>query len=145
MRRALILLALLLAGCSATSASSDASDATGGGGAAGQGEAARGGTGGSAGRGGGGGDAGAGGGIACGDRACLPGEICINFAQYGGFPIDGGFTMSPLTPTCTVVPAACGSQPPSCAACLISALGCSSPGVCQDVGPRTFTCILGGA
>ena len=84
-------------------------------------------------------------GVTCGDHRCLPGEICINFGQYGGFPIDGGTGEPTLTPTCTVVPDACGSQAPSCAACIVSAYGCSLPGVCRDVGPRTFDCILGGA
>jgi hypothetical protein len=50
-----------------------------------------------------------------------------------------------LTPTCTAVPGACGGQAPSCAACIVSAYGCSLPGVCRDVGPQTFDCILGGA
>jgi hypothetical protein len=84
-------------------------------------------------------------GVACGDHRCLPGEICINFGQYGGFPVDGGSGQPTLAPTCTVIPDACGNQAPSCAACIISAYGCSLPGVCRDVGPQTFDCILGGA
>jgi len=84
-------------------------------------------------------------GVACGDRRCLSGEICINFGQYGGFPVDGGFSQPTLTPTCTVVPEVCGTQAPSCAACIVSAYGCSLPGVCRDLGPQTFDCILGGA
>jgi hypothetical protein len=84
-------------------------------------------------------------GIACGDHRCLPGEICINFGQYGGFPVDGGIGEPRLTPTCTVVPEACGGKSPSCAACIVPAYGCSTPGVCRDVGPQTFDCILGGA
>jgi hypothetical protein len=84
-------------------------------------------------------------GVACGDHRCLPGELCVNFGQYGGFPIDGGTGEPTLRPTCAVVPDACGSQPPSCAACIVSAYGCSLPGVCRDVGPQTFDCILGGA
>ena len=84
-------------------------------------------------------------GVTCGDHRCLPGEICVNFGQYGGFPIDGGVGEPTLRPTCVVVPDACGSQPPSCAACIVSAYGCSLPGVCRDVGPQTFDCILGGA
>jgi hypothetical protein len=69
--------------------------------------------------------------------------------QRGQFPgtlaPDGGSGMSPPTPTCNVIPDACGSQPPSCAACIISAFGCSIPGICADLGPQTFECILGGA
>lgn len=84
-------------------------------------------------------------GVACGDHRCLPGELCVNLGQYGGFPIDGGTGEPTLRPTCVVVPDACGSQPPSCAACIVSAYGCSLPGVCRDVGPQTFDCILGGA
>jgi len=84
-------------------------------------------------------------GVACGDHRCLPNEICINFGQYGGFPIDGGISQPTLAPTCTVVPDACSGQTPSCAACIISAYGCSLPGVCRDIGPQTFDCILGGA
>jgi len=84
-------------------------------------------------------------GVACGDHRCLPGEICINFGQYGGFPVDGGTGEPGLTPTCTAVPEACGGKSPSCAACIVSAYGCSQPGVCRDVGPQTFDCILGGA
>ncbi len=84
-------------------------------------------------------------GVACGDHRCLTGEICVRLGQYGGFPVDGGIGEPTLAPTCTVVPDACGNQAPSCAACIISAFGCSLPGVCRDVGPQTFDCILGGA
>jgi len=84
-------------------------------------------------------------GVACGDHRCLPGEICINFGQYGGFPVDGGSGEPALTPTCTAVPEACAGKSPSCAACIVSAYGCSLTGVCRDVGPQTFDCILGGA
>jgi hypothetical protein len=84
-------------------------------------------------------------GVACGDHRCLPGELCINFGQFGGVPVDGGFGDPKLTPTCTVVPQTCGGQAPSCAACIGSTYGCSVPGVCRDLGPQTFDCILGGA
>jgi hypothetical protein len=84
-------------------------------------------------------------GVACGDHRCLSGELCVNFGQYGGFPIDGGTGEPTLRPTCVVVPETCGNQAPSCAACIVSAYGCSLPGVCRDVGPQTFDCILGGA
>jgi hypothetical protein len=84
-------------------------------------------------------------GVACGDRKCLSGEICVNLGQYPGtLPPDGGTGVT-LRPTCAVVPDACGANPPSCAACIISAFGCSPPGRCSDVGPQTFECILGGA
>jgi hypothetical protein len=84
-------------------------------------------------------------GVACGDHRCLPGELCINLGQYGGFPIDGGSGTPTLRPTCTVVPDACADKTPSCASCIIAAFGCALPGVCRDVGPQTFDCILGGA
>ena len=84
-------------------------------------------------------------GVACGDHRCLPGEICINFGQYGGTFVDGGLAEPRLTPTCTVVPDACAGKSPSCAACIVPVYGCSAPGVCRDVGPETFDCILGGA
>jgi hypothetical protein len=50
-----------------------------------------------------------------------------------------------LTPTCASVPDACGTNPPSCAACIVSAYGCSPPGTCRDLGSQMFECILGGA
>jgi len=83
--------------------------------------------------------------VACGDRRCRPSEICINFGQYGGFAVHGAIVEPSLTPTCTAVPDACGSQSPSCATCIVSAYGCSLPGACRDVGPHTFDCLLGGA
>jgi hypothetical protein len=85
-------------------------------------------------------------GINCGTRKCLGGEICVVLGRFPGtLPPDGGSGAPSLTPTCSVVPDDCGSQPPSCAACIISAFGCSIPGVCTDVGAQTFQCILGGA
>jgi hypothetical protein len=60
-------------------------------------------------------------GVACGDHRCLTGELCVRLGQYGGFPVDGGIGEPTLSPTCTVVPDACGSQAPSCAASIVSA------------------------
>jgi hypothetical protein len=83
-------------------------------------------------------------GVDCGDRKCLAGEICVRLGRYPGvFTPDAGALT--LTPTCAVVPDACGTNHPSCAACIVSAYGCSPPGTCRDVGPQTFECILGGA
>ena len=146
---AALLLLLALGACSATaepdqdggggSAGSTAGNGgSGGGAAAGHAGSAAGHSGGASGSGGG-----VGSGVTCGDRRCQPGELCVNVAYYGGFPIDGGFSMSPITPTCKAVPAACGNQPPSCAACIMTAFGCSIPGVCHDLGPQTFDCFLG--
>jgi hypothetical protein len=70
----------------------------------------------------------------------------VLLGQFPGTrPPDGGTGAPTLTPTCAVVPDACGGKAPSCAACIVSAFGCSIPGVCMDVGPQTFQCILGGA
>jgi len=84
-------------------------------------------------------------GVTCGDHRCLPGELCINFGQYAGTPIDGGIPTPILYPTCVLLPDACGAQEPSCQTCIVSTYGCSPPGVCRDLGSQTFDCILGGA
>jgi len=81
-------------------------------------------------------------GVGCGDRRCLAGEICVRLGQFGGTADAGAPTP---TPTCAVVPDACGTNQPSCATCIMSTYGCSLPGICRDVGPQTFDCILGGA
>ena len=83
-------------------------------------------------------------GVDCGGRKCLAGEICVQLGRYPGtFTPDAGPPMT--TPTCVVVPDACGANQPSCATCIVSAFGCSTPGTCRDLGPQTFECILPGA
>jgi hypothetical protein len=79
-------------------------------------------------------------GVDCGDRKCLPGEICVNFGQYPG---TGGSSGIVIKPTCIVVPDACGGQAPSCATCINSTYTCSA--MCRDVGPQTFDCYRAGA
>jgi hypothetical protein len=80
----------------------------------------------------------------CGGRKCLTGEICVQLGRYPGtFTPDAGPPTT--TPTCVVVPAACGANQPSCATCIVSAFGCATPGTCRDLGPQTFECILPGA
>ena len=83
-------------------------------------------------------------GVDCGARKCLAGEICVQLGRYPGtFMPDAGPPTT--TPTCVVVPDACGASQPSCATCIVSAFGCSTPGTCRDLGPQTFECILPGA
>ena len=52
-----------------------------------------------------------------------------NGKQLWSFPVDGGIVQTAVRPTCVVVPEACGGQAPSCAACIMSAYGCSPPGI----------------
>ena len=83
-------------------------------------------------------------GVDCGNRKCLAGEICVQLGRYPGtFTPDAGAPTT--TPTCVVVPDACGANQPSCATCIVSAFGCSAPGTCRDLGPQSFECILPGA
>jgi hypothetical protein len=84
-------------------------------------------------------------GVSCGDRQCLPGEICLLKGYYPGVFLDAGTPQITLTPYCVALPATCGTSQPSCSSCISAAFSCGSPGTCRDLGPETFECILGGA
>jgi hypothetical protein len=80
-------------------------------------------------------------GMPCGDRRCLDGEICVGVGQFGG-TLDSGAPSPDYQ--CAKPPVECQGQEPSCA-CLQAPFGCTLPGVCRELGGRTFDCLRGGA
>jgi hypothetical protein len=77
-------------------------------------------------------------GVVCGDRRCLPHELCQQIDDGCGTP---SCTAAPARSICQPIPAACGDGQPSCACAAPSLAYCNAAYVCtcSDVGTAAAT------
>jgi hypothetical protein len=80
-------------------------------------------------------------GVTCGERRCLPDELCQELDEGQGVPTDGG--AGHIEHLCRPTPAGCIAGQPTCACAASSIPRCGQADVCactDTTAPRTLRC-----